>query len=164
MATERNDYLFNAGVALAIGLVLSSIIFGWFFSKTRKGDEAITVTGSAKKRISADLVLWDAGVTAQSPQLADSYKQLSENIPRIKEYLLSKGIPEDQMVVSSITTTTLKRRDSDGNESPEITGYSLWQQIEVRSNDVAKIAQIAREATELINQGILIESGAPKYY
>ncbi len=164
MATERNDYLFNAGVALAIGLVLSSIIFGWFFSKTRKGDEAITVTGSAKKRISADLVLWDAGVTAQSPQLADSYKQLSENIPRIKEYLLSKGIPEDQMVVSSITTTTLKRRDSDGNESPEITGYSLWQQIEVRSNDVAKIAQIAREATELINQGILIESSAPKYY
>lgn len=164
MATERNDYLFNAGVALAIGLVLSSIIFGWFFSKTRKGDEAITVTGSAKKRISADLVLWNAGVTAQSPQLADSYKQLSENIPRIREYLLSKGIPEDQMVISSITTTTLKRRDSDGNESSEITGYSLTQQIEVRSNDVAKIARVAREATELINQGILIESSAPKYY
>ncbi len=164
MATERNDYLFNAGVALAIGLVLSSIIFGWFFSKTRKGDEAITVTGSAKRRISADLVLWNAGVTAQSPQLADSYKQLSENIPRIREYLLSKGIPEDQMVVSSITTTTLKRRDSDGNESSEITGYSLTQQIEVRSNDVTKIAQVAREATELINQGILIESSAPKYY
>ncbi len=164
MATERNDYLFNAGVALAIGLVLSSIIFGWFFSKTRKGDEAITVTGSAKRRISADLVLWNAGVTAQSPQLADSYKQLSENIPRIREYLLSKGIPDDQMVISSITTTTLKRRDSDGNESSEITGYSLTQQIEVRSNDVAKIAQVAREATELINQGILIESSAPKYY
>ncbi|CAN5252170.1 SIMPL domain-containing protein [soil metagenome] len=164
MATERNDYWLNAGVALAIGLVLSSIIFGWFFSKTRKGDEAITVTGSAKKRISADLVLWNAGVTAQSPQLADSYKQLSENVPRIREYLLSKGIPEDQMVVSSITTTTLKRRDSDGNESSEITGYSLTQQIEVRSNDVAKIAQVAREATELINQGILIESSAPRYY
>jgi uncharacterized protein len=29
---------------------------------------------------------------------------------------------------------------------------------------VQKIAGIAREATELINQGILIESSAPKYY
>jgi hypothetical protein len=29
---------------------------------------------------------------------------------------------------------------------------------------VAKIATVAREATELINQGILIESSAPRYY
>ena len=34
----------------------------------------------------------------------------------------------------------------------------------MRSNDVGRIGQIAREATELINQGILIESQAPKYY
>ncbi len=164
MSIERSNNWLNAGVALAIGIVLSSIIFGWFFSQTRKGDEAITVTGSAKRRISSDLVLWSAGVTAQGAQLADSYRQLTDNIPRIKQYLLSKGVTEDQMVVSSITTTTLKRRDSDGNESSEITGYSLRQQIEVRSNDVAKIEQVAREATELINQGILIESSAPRYY
>ena len=66
--------------------------------------------------------------------------------------------------VSAITTTTNKRRDSEGNETSEITGYTLQQQIEVRSTDVAKIAQVAREATELINQGILIESKAPQYY
>ena len=29
---------------------------------------------------------------------------------------------------------------------------------------MSRIAQIAREATELINQGILIESKAPQYY
>lgn len=164
MALERNNSWMNAGVAIAIGLVLSSLIFGWFFAKSRKGDEAITVTGSAKRRITSDLALWSAGVTAQSAQLADSYQQLADNIPRIKQYLISKGIPEDQMVISSITTTTLKRRDSDGNETSEITGYSLRQQIEVRSTDVAKIEQIARESTELINQGILLESASPRYY
>ena len=51
-----------------------------------------------------------------------------------------------------------------GQETSEISGYSLRQQLEVRSNDVDKIAQIAREATELINQDILIESNAPQYY
>ena len=163
MNGERNYWL-NAGVALAIGLVLSSIIFGWFYSKTRKGDEAITVTGSAKRRISSDLVVWSAGVSSQAPALTDAYRQLSDNIPRIKEYLLSKGIPENQMTVSSISSTTLKARDEDGNETGEITGYALSQQIEVRSNDVQRIAQVARESTELINQGILIESKAPQYY
>ena len=164
MNGEKNNYLFNVGTTLAVGLVLSSIIFGWFYSNKQKGDEAITVTGSAKRRITSDLVVWSAGVSAQSAALTDAYKQLSESTPRIKEYLLSKGIPENQMTVSSITTTQQRSRDSDGNETGQITGYTLSQQIEVRSNDVAKIGQIAREATELINQGILIESQAPKYY
>jgi len=68
------------------------------------------------------------------------------------------------MTTSAITTTTLKKRNENGIEPSEITGYSLQQQVEVRSNDVDKVAQIAREATELINQGILIESNAPQYY
>lgn len=164
MNGERNNYWLNAGVALAIGLIMSSIIFGWFFAKARKGDEAITVTGSAKKRIKSDLVVWSAGVSWQSPQLSDAYRQLSDSIPRIKQYLVSKGVPENQMTVSAITTTTLKGKDENGNETAEITGYSLRQTIEIKSNDVDKIAQIAREATELINQGILIESNAPQYY
>lgn len=164
MAAERNSYMLNAGVALAVGLVLSSIIFGWFYSKTKKGDEAITVTGSAKKRIKSDFVVWSAGVSAQSAKLTDAYHQLSDSVPRIKQYLIGKGIPEEQMTVSSITTTTLKKQDSNGAETSEITGYSLKQEIEVKSTDVDKIAQIAREATELINQEILIESNPPRYY
>lgn len=164
MNGERSWTYYNSGTALAIGIVLASLIFGWFYSSAKKGDDAITVTGSAKKRITSDLVIWSAGVSSQSVQLSDAYKQLSDNIPRIKQYLIEKGIPESQMTVSSITTTTLKRRDADGNETAEISGYSLTQSIEVRSNDVQKISQIAREATELINQGILVESKAPQFY
>ena len=164
MNGEKNNYWFNGGIAMAIGLVMSSLIFGWFYSTAKKGDEAITVTGSAKKRIKSDLVVWSAGVSAQSAQLTDAYRQLSDNVPKIKQYLLGKGISEAQMTVSSISTITLKRQDSNGIETSEITGYSLQQQIEVRSNEVDRIAQIAREATELINQGILIDSNAPQYY
>lgn len=164
MNGERNNYLFNGGVALAIGLVLSALIFGWFFEKSRKGDEVITVTGSARKRIKSDLVVWSAGVTYQAPTLADAYRQLSESVPRVKQYLVGKGIPENEITISSISTQTLRKTDENGQETSEISGYSLRQQLEVRSTDVDKIAQIAREATELINQGILIESNPPQYH
>lgn len=160
---HKNKYLFNGAVVLAIGLVLSSVVFGWFYSKTKKGDEAITVTGSAKKRIKSDLVTWSAGVSYQAPQLSEAYKSLAENVPRVKQYLIGKGIAENQITISSISTTTLRSRDSYNSESGEITGYSLRQSVDVRSNEVDKIAQIAREATELINQGILLESGSPQY-
>ncbi len=163
MNGEMKNHWFNSGVALAIGLVLSSLIFGWFYSNAKKGDEAVTVTGSARKRIKSDLVVWSAGISYQAPQLSDAYRSLSENIPRVKQYLIGKGIAENQITISSISTQTLKKQDENGGETSEITGYSLRQQIEVRSNEVDKIAQIAREATELINQGILIESNAPQY-
>ena len=163
MNGEKNNHLFNAGLALAIALVMSSIVLGWSYTRVKKGDEAVTVTGSARKRIKSDLVVWTAAVSFQAPKLSEAYSQLSDNVPRIKQYLISKGVPENQMTISAISSTTLRRRDAEGVESTEITGYSLRQEIEVKSNDVERIAQIAREATELINQGILLESMPPKY-
>ena len=164
MNTEKNYQLFNIGTALAIGLVLSSIILGWSYTHKKDGNEAVTVTGSAKKRIKSDLVIWSAGVSYQSAQLSDAYKQLSENIPRIKKYLVEKGINENQITVSAISSNTLHGRDENGNETSEITGYNLRQEIVVNSTDVERIALVAREATELINQGILLESSPPKCY
>ena len=163
MNGENNNHLFNAGLALAIGLVVSSLVLGWSYTHGKKGDEAVTVTGSARKRIKSNLVVWSAGISSQAPQLSEAYRQLTENVPRIKQYLISKGIAENQMTVSAISSTTLHERDADGRESSEITGYSLRQQVEVRSNDVERVAQIAREATELIDQGILLESSPPQY-
>lgn len=164
MDMERNSFWTNGGVALAVGLILSSCIFGWFYSNAKKGDEAITVTGSAKRRIKSDLVSWSAGVTTQSASVTDAYAKLSQELPKIKQYLISKGIPEDQMTVSAIGTVTIKRTTSDGRETQEVIAYSLSQQIGIRSADVDKIAQVAREATELLNEGILIESSAPHFY
>lgn len=164
MSEHKQSIISYSGLMLGIALVISSVIFGWFYSNAKRGDEAITVTGSAKRRIASDLVVWSVETSAQSSQLGDAYRQLADAIPKIKQYLLTKGIPEDQLTIGAISTTKLTKRDQDGNETGEITGYSLSQSIEIRSFDVAKIAQISREATELINQGILIESTPPKYY
>ena len=164
MVDERSGSSFGAGVALAIGLVLASVIGGWAFVKGKRGDQTITVTGSARKRIKSDLVIWRAGVSYQAPVLADAYRSLAENVPRVKSYLVGKGIPENQITISSISSQTLHARTDQGEDTGTITGYSLRQELEVRSNDVDKIGQIAREATELINQGILLESSAPEYH
>jgi hypothetical protein len=163
MSTERSG-VFAAGLALAIGLVLGSAIFSWGFMRSKKGDQTITVTGSARKRIRSDLVIWKAGVSYQSAVLSDAYRALAESVPRVKAYMISKGIAENQITISSISSQALHAKSNDGEDSGTITGYSLKQELEVRSNDVDKIAKIAREATELINQGILIESMPPEYH
>lgn len=163
MSSERNGNGFSSRFALAIALVLSAIIGAWAYTRAKNTEQAVTVTGSARKRIKSDLVVWKAAVSYQAPQLSDAYKSLSDNIPRVKQYLISKGVPENQITISSISSSTLTGKDSDGNDTGQITGYSLRQELEVRSTEVDKIAKIAREATELINQGILLESMPPEY-
>ena len=163
MSIERNGHIFNAGFALAVALVLSSIVGAWAYTHAKNGEQVITVTGSARKRIKSDLVVWRAGVSYQAPQLSEAYKALSDNVPKVKQYLISKGVKEDQITISSISSTTLHEKNSNGEETGQITGYSLRQELMVRSTDVDKIDKLAREATELINQGILLESNPPEY-
>jgi hypothetical protein len=163
MNGEKNNNLFKAALVLALGIVAAAAIFGWSYSKSKKGDEAVTVTGSAKKRIKSDLIVWSASVTAQSTELSEAYKQLADNVPKVKNYLIEKGIPESQITISSISSVQERERDSEGNQSSKITGYSLKQDVQVKSSDVEKVSQIARQATELINQGIFIESSAPQF-
>ena len=160
---ELRSGSFMGAVVLAVSLVVATTIGGWFFVKGKRGDQVITVTGSARKRIKSDLVIWRSTITYQAPVLSEAYRSLSEAVPRVKAYLVSKGINEKQITVSSISTQTLHGTNSEGAETSEITGYSLRQELSVRSEDVERIGQIAREATELINQGILIESMAPEY-
>lgn len=163
MNGEKNNNLFNAAIVLAVGIVVASAIFGWSYSRSKKGDESITVTGSAKKRIQSDLIVWSASVTAQSAQISDAYKQLADNMPKVKKYLMDKGIPEAQITISSISSVQEREKDSEGTPSGKVTGYSLKQDIQVKSNEVEKVSQVARQATELINQGIFIESSAPQF-
>jgi hypothetical protein len=162
MAEGRSATLLSA-VVLAVAVVIATMIGGWFFVKGKRGDQTITVTGSARKRIKSDLVIWKAGIPYEATALSEAYRSLSESVPRVKAYLVSKGIPENQITISSISSQTLHGKASDGSETSEVTGYSLRQELSVRSNDVDKIEKIAREATELINQGILIESMPPEY-
>lgn len=163
MNNERTPPYIGSAI-LAIGIIIATIVGGWFFVKGKRGDQTITVTGSAKQRIKSDLVIWKAAVTYQSTTLADAYRALSEAVPKVKSYLAGKGIPENEMTISSISSQTLHGKTTEGIETSEITGYTLRQEVEVRSTDVDKIARIARESTELINQGILIESMAPEYH
>ena len=160
---ETRSGTFMGAVVLAVGLVVATTIGGWFFVKGKRGDQTITVTGSARKRITSDLVVWRSAISYQAPTLSEAYRSLAEAVPRVKAYMVSKGIAENQITVSSISSQTLHGRSSDGVETSEITGYSLRQELSVRSIEVEKIGQIAREATELINQGILLESMAPEY-
>ena len=94
---ETRSGTFMGAVVLAVGLVVATTIGGWFFVNGKRGDQTITVTGSARKRIKSDLVIWRSAISYQAPVLSEAYRSLSEAVPRVKAYLVSKGIDESRI-------------------------------------------------------------------
>lgn len=155
---------FLSGLSLAIGLVLAAWICAGALVRVKTHDQTITVTGSARRQITSDSVVWRANVTSQSAEMGDAYKKLNESVTKVVEYLKSKGVGPDQVVVSSVSIVAFHLRNEKGIEIPEtISSYRMSQEISIHSGDVQKITKISREATELISQGVFLESHDPEY-
>jgi hypothetical protein len=156
---------FRAGLALAAALVLSSSIASWSYLHAKRFDQTIQVTGSAKKRIKSDVMIWQASVTVESSSLPEAYGKLSRDVAKTQAFLLAHGVASEQIVVSAVGTTPIRptQRDEAESLSGTVRGYHLKQSLAVHSSDIDKISSVSRQVTELINQGILLESEEPEY-
>jgi len=152
------------GTILSIGLIIAALIIGGTWRKVSRNSVTITVTGSASKQIRSDLATWDGNYTVSSTTLTDAYSKLQATQSKVKSYLVSKGFSEDKMKFTSINTTTLYVHNDKGTVTDQVSGYKLSQGVSIESNDVDKIDQLSREATELINQGVEINSSPPEFY
>ncbi|CAN5586555.1 SIMPL domain-containing protein [soil metagenome] len=153
----------RAGVVLAIANVLCAGIVAYAWTRTHRETKAIAVTGSARKAIQSDLIVWNAKITAIDADLTKAYDTLNASTKRAIDFVKAQGIPAEQIMVSSVNTWKRRGRDEKGNETEKIVSYELWQQVEISSGDVVRVADVARRVTELIKEGIVIESTAPSY-
>ncbi|MCX5715487.1 MAG: SIMPL domain-containing protein [Candidatus Omnitrophica bacterium] len=161
----KNSQIIVLGVCIAVATIVSSVILSGGFLKVMKFTrENINVTGSATKEIKSDYIVWKATFSRREPDMAAAYKKIKEDLEKAKQYLVSKGVNEKEVIISQITTTTIYKKNEKGNDTNDIQGYRLFQGIEIRSNDVDKIDRVSRESTELIDQGVEFESDAPQYF
>lgn len=163
---------FRAALALSVAIVLASMIGSWSYLRAKKFDQTIKVTGSAKKRIKSDLMVWRTSVIAEAPNLSEAYGKLTRDVEKVKAFLIAQGVPENQIVVSAVATTPVRpgQRRSLNNEEGgvesvggPVTGYHLKQSLQIRSAEIDKITTVSRRVTQLINQAILLESEDPQY-
>lgn len=149
-------------VILALGLIISSYIITAGIVKTKTN--TITVTGSVKKQIKSDRIIWRGSFSATSLQIPEAFQMLKTSSEQVKKYLMDKGIPETDIVFSSISTITNLVPLPNGMYSSKVDSYRLVQTVEISSTEVDEITAISREATELINNGVAFESNPPEFF
>jgi hypothetical protein len=161
----RSIQIIILGICFVIATIASTVILSKGLLQIRKfSSEVIRVTGSAEKKIVSDYIVWKAEFSRRSADLKTAYSMLQDDLKKVKEYLTSKGVKDEELIISQVETKVLYKKNEKGHDTNEIEGYLLFQGIEVKSYDVKKIDNVSRQSTELIMQGIEFISQAPEYF
>lgn len=156
------NYLILAATSIIIAFIGRDAII-----KRNKGENTITVTGLGKKDFTSDLIVWSGSFSRKSFNLKEAYAELDKDRELLKKYLVSKGIPEKNMVFSAVNIMRDINTDYDpstGRSRSVFTGFNLTQSVQVESSDVDKVEEVSRSVTEIINQGVEFSSNSPEYY
>src|SRR5947208_11711863 len=98
--------LFAGLTLLALAVALGSVFIADGI-RDRNRNDVITVTGSAKKRIVSDYVVWDLSVTSQQPSAADAARELAGWTAAIRSFLTKQGVQPGELTVDPDSTETV---------------------------------------------------------
>jgi hypothetical protein len=166
------------GVFFAAANVVCVAILCWCYLAVKLEPKTLAVTGSARKAIVSDLVTWCGTITAKDPNLVKAYDDLKSASDKTRAFLVAGGIPESEITLSAINTSRRFHQDvvpaaPAGAGAPaaaptiittdKVEMYTLAQSVLVSSTDMKKVADVSRNVTSLIKDGVEIDSGAPCY-
>lgn len=165
---ESNSGRFSShlglGIALALGMLSSSVYLGSTFSKLKSSDKTIEVKGFAEQKITSDVAIWSGNLVIRDTNVAQAYSKLEQDKKRIYSFLESEDIRPDTIVVSPVTKENVFRLDEKGQPTNIIEGVVVRQRFSLTSNDVHKISQLSTKIDKINTEGVEFESNRPEYY
>jgi uncharacterized protein len=162
--SEKLSSSFWGMFAIALALVIAALLASSAIKQVKRANETITVTGSAKKPIRADYVVWRGAVTAQRPTLQEAYREVTRYGERLRAYLRDNQVPDSAVTLRPLDTQSIPETVDNGRMTGRILAYTLRQNFEVHSANVEVLTKLAGRASELINEGIALESYPLEYF
>lgn len=155
-------------IAIAsLGFVIGLGLLGSAIKNRNKSENTISVTGLGTKKFTSDLITWSGNFSKNNYDLKTAYDDLALDRKAIADYLKSKGIKDSEIVFSAVDIQKQFKSFTDANgnyQTGEFNGYNLSQSVNIESKEVAKVENLSRTITEIINKGIELTSSRPNYF
>ena len=154
-------------IAISATIIIAALILVNGYKYRFTSAEGVSVVGMAQVDFSSDLIVWEGSYNRKSMDLKTAYSSIKQDEIMLRGYLKSKGIPDSSMVFGAVNLTKEYSTNFGSNGevlSNTFSGFALTQQFKVESKDINLVERLSREATELIEKGIELNSFAPRYY
>lgn len=150
-----------AGLFLAGGLVASASMLTRAWLKVTDA-ESISVTGSARRNISSDMVVWHGTLTVEGPTLLAAQSDLQAKTVAVETFLKGHSITNAQF--QPISISRVMGRSGTDETTPVVTvGFRLTRTVEVRSTEIDAVLTMDSAIATLIQGGIEFAASAPEF-
>ena len=138
-------------LAIGAAVVLTAHITAGAIHDVRHRGDTITVTGSAKKPITSNLVRWAVTVADTAPTAAPAAAQLHLDLAEAQRFLRAAGLPSEDMSIQVVSTDEQVERPT---KHEKIVTYRVYQTIEVTTRRIDAVERVSTRLGELIARGI----------
>lgn len=150
---------------LALGIIIAASIGAGAFYKAKSLDNVLSVTGSAKRKVTSDQVKWTAGFsrTVSDGNLKGGYAQMAQDTETVKKFLVGQGLKESDVNISPVYMEQPGLYDRQNYPAADKV-FILRQTVEVQSSDVSKVTDLSKKTNQLIDQGVVFATQGVEYY
>ncbi|HRH23263.1 MAG TPA: SIMPL domain-containing protein [Candidatus Magasanikbacteria bacterium] len=154
----------QGGKVIAVGMVVASLIFSIFFYASRVANPGeLSVTGSARMRVTSDTVKW----TVQLSRLVDAsglqraYADLEKDQKEVQSVLVNHSIPSNIIETSQVFTEQDYSYNTYDANAPR--RYTVRQTVTVQSGDIENVTEVAKNIQTLVSVGSVVSTYSLEY-
>jgi hypothetical protein len=161
MVNENRSFFWGLtiiGIAIVIGTIIGSVTF----YQVKSLDNTLSVTGSAKEKVTADTVKWTASFSriVSVLDIKSGYTQMANDQAIVEKFLKDAKIDDTAVTISPVTMSEIYNNNDNGAPKQ----YTLNQMVQVQSSDVQGITALAKNVSPIIDKGVIFSNQSPEYY
>ena len=152
--------LFLGLLSIGVAVVLTAHILAGTIHEARHSRDTLSVTGSARVPIDANLVRWSLTVSGEAPQASAAARLLRRQSAAVRAFLRGGGIPADAIEASVVSSEEIviqlphhRRR----------THYRVSQQLQVSTRQIDVVESVATGVGGLLERRIRVSAGSLAY-
>jgi uncharacterized protein len=140
---------------LALGIAFAGFSAGQSLVHSRLGFRTVTVKGLSERAVKADLGFWPISFRASGESLEEARQSLTASEAAVTAFLRTSGFPATAYQVQNISVQDKLAESYSGYSGPR---FILTENILVKTTEVDKLSQTARNTGDLLKAGVVFAS------
>lgn len=141
---------------IVLSLIVAASLLRDGLTELRTGDRYVTVKGVAEKEVTADLALWPIRFAASGNTLEAARERAHSSRDGVMAFLSLQAISEESVELQRMDVV-----DTQANPYQPENGARkviITQVLMVRTDEVDKVRQAARNVSDLVDSGVILSS------
>ncbi|MDR2098498.1 MAG: SIMPL domain-containing protein [Rickettsiales bacterium] len=154
---KRHQGKLAAAGLVCFGLLMAGFFPGYYYYKTYRMNNSVTVKGLAEMDVKADLAVWELNLRTAGNDFTATQKTMNRNVDLVLSFLKARGISEDEIKIDIVKVSDKNAQSYYGGDMDKRLRYIISQKLTVRSGQVDAVEKASSDTRELSLKGVGFE-------